>query len=58
MFYLAPGLHSTQPHLPSPTELRGQDLFPGIQMHSHNYRTPEVFAQKVRGARRLPGSLG
>jgi cation diffusion facilitator CzcD-associated flavoprotein CzcO len=32
--------HYSRPRLP---QLPGQDCFPGLQMHSHNYRRPEAF---------------
>lgn len=33
--------HYSRPRLP---QLPGQDGFPGLQMHSHNYRRPDGFA--------------
>ncbi|KZC12907.1 PREDICTED: senecionine N-oxygenase-like [Dufourea novaeangliae] len=36
--------HYFEPSLP---KLRGKDIFQGRQMHSHDYRTPEVFADKT-----------
>lgn len=33
--------HFSVPHLP---KIKGQKIFKGRQMHSHNYRTPEGFA--------------
>lgn len=33
--------HYSRPRLP---QLPGQDAFPGLQMHSHNYRRPDGFA--------------
>ena len=35
--------HYTEPRLPA---LPGQDSFPGLQMHSHNYRTRQPFSGK------------
>ncbi|CAI5962961.1 unnamed protein product [Closterium sp. NIES-65] len=37
--------HYSQPKIAS---IAGVDTWPGIQMHSHNYRHPEGFAGKVR----------
>lgn len=33
--------HYSEPNLP---DVPGADQWPGLQMHSHNYRTPEPFA--------------
>lgn len=33
--------HFSEPHLP---KLAGADVFPGVQLHSHNYRRPEHYA--------------
>ena len=36
--------HYHEPNLP---EVPGMDAFPGLQLHSHNYRYPERFAGQV-----------
>lgn len=36
--------HYFQPNLPM---IQGQDQFKGLQMHSHDYRVPDVFANKI-----------
>ncbi|KAK8693427.1 hypothetical protein V6N13_071011 [Hibiscus sabdariffa] len=35
---------STEPKI---AEFSGRDIWPGLQMHSHNYRTPEQFENKT-----------
>jgi hypothetical protein len=36
--------HYSEPNLP---DVAGADAWPGLQLHSHNYRTPEVFRDQV-----------
>jgi Flavin-binding monooxygenase-like len=36
--------HYTEPNVPS---VSGMESFPGLQMHAHNYRSPEQFAGQV-----------
>jgi hypothetical protein len=36
--------HYSQPNLP---DIKGMDIFPGFQMHSHNYREPDQFKDQV-----------
>ena len=36
--------HYSEPNLPN---VAGSDSWPGLQMHSHNYRTPDVFRDQV-----------
>ncbi|CAK9805895.1 Senecionine N-oxygenase [Anthophora quadrimaculata] len=36
--------HFSNPNIP---EIKGQDIFKGQQMHSHDYRVPEVFKDKT-----------
>lgn len=36
--------HYSEPNLP---DVPGADTWPGLQMHSHNYRVPEQFAGQV-----------
>ncbi|XP_076751272.1 senecionine N-oxygenase-like isoform X2 [Xylocopa sonorina] len=36
--------HFSKPNIP---KLKGQDIFQGQQMHSHNYRIPEIFDGKT-----------
>eukprot|EP00198_Chlamydomonas_reinhardtii_P014012 XP_001703349.1 flavin-containing monooxygenase [Chlamydomonas reinhardtii] len=43
--------HYAEPRLPDPSQVRGllpPGLFPGQQLHSHNYREPTQWAGKVR----------
>ena len=36
--------HFSEPRLPS---VKGSDVFPGLQMHAHNYRNPDRFKGQV-----------
>ncbi|KOC68206.1 Flavin-containing monooxygenase FMO GS-OX-like 1 [Habropoda laboriosa] len=36
--------HFSNPNIP---EIKGQDIFQGQQLHSHDYRVPEVFSDKT-----------
>lgn len=54
--------HYSEPNLPV---VAGSDCWPGLQMHSHNYRVPEVFTGQtvvVVGAsnsgKELPSDVG
>lgn len=35
--------HYSEPNIPT---ISGADVFPGLQMHSHNYRSPNVFTRQ------------
>ena len=37
--------HYSEPNLP---DIAGMDAFPGLQIHSHNYRAPQQFKDQVR----------
>jgi len=36
--------HFNEPHLP---QVPGSSSYPGVQLHSHNYRRPEHYAGKT-----------
>jgi cation diffusion facilitator CzcD-associated flavoprotein CzcO len=36
--------HNSEPSLPN---IKGMKVFPGFQIHSHNYREPDQFADQV-----------
>lgn len=44
--------HFSEPRVP---EFEGQGIFPGRQLHSHNYRVPEPFAGQRGGGTRMLG---